>query len=142
MSAVVGYFDTVFAREVYADKLCVKKSDGGIVCLTGDEVESVFNATQIPLLDPSSSGGTVLGTSSSTEAVPLLIPQEENSATTTIPTEEVETSATTTTESSIATDSPLPATETVVEDAVPTVDSVDTVPDTDISIDASSSPSL
>jgi hypothetical protein len=58
--AVAGYFDRVFAREVYTDKVCIKKSDGTNVCLTGDQVEGMLNATQIPLLTPSnttSSGG-------------------------------------------------------------------------------------
>jgi hypothetical protein len=78
VSAVVGYFDKLFAREIYTDKVCIKKSDGTDVCLTGDQVESMMNASQIPLMSPTTSnnqggtgggtsgggsGGTVLGTS-------------------------------------------------------------------------------
>jgi hypothetical protein len=82
MSAVVGYFDTLFAKKIYTNTLCVKKSDGTDVCLTGDQVESMMNASQIPLMNPSASNnqggasggsslptdGTVLGTS--TESLP------------------------------------------------------------------------
>jgi hypothetical protein len=50
--AVAGYFDKLFAKEIYTDKVCIKKSNGEDVCLTGDQVENVLNATQIPLLTP------------------------------------------------------------------------------------------
>jgi hypothetical protein len=79
VSAVVGYFDKLFAREIYTDKVCIKKSNGQDVCLTGDQVESIMNASQIPLMSPTTSNnqggagaaggtglptdGTVLGTS-------------------------------------------------------------------------------
>jgi hypothetical protein len=78
ISAVVGYFDTLFAKKIYTDTLCVKKTDGTDVCLTGDQVESMMNASQIPLMNPATnnnqggstlpSTGTVLGTS--TESLP------------------------------------------------------------------------
>jgi hypothetical protein len=48
----------VFAGEVYADTVCVKKSDGTNVCLNGDQVESVLNATNVPLLQNSILSGT------------------------------------------------------------------------------------
>jgi hypothetical protein len=68
--AVAGYFDTLFAKEIYTDKVCIKKSNGEDVCLTGDQVESVLNATQIPLLTPpvnNNQGGGVPNTASSTD---------------------------------------------------------------------------
>jgi hypothetical protein len=52
VSAVNGYFDRLFAREVYTDNLCVKKSDGSNVCITGDQVEQILNSSNIPLLIP------------------------------------------------------------------------------------------
>ena len=70
MKAVTGYFDTLFAKEIYTDKMCVKKSDGTNVCLTGDEVESLMNPNQIPLLTPTplgNGGGAGNTTGSSTE---------------------------------------------------------------------------
>jgi hypothetical protein len=45
VSAVTGYFDKLFAREVYTHKLCVQKASGENICLTGDEVERVMNTT-------------------------------------------------------------------------------------------------
>lgn len=57
MKAVTGYFDTLFAKEIYTDKMCVKKSDGTNICLTGDEVETMMNNSQLPLLAPPSNGG-------------------------------------------------------------------------------------
>jgi hypothetical protein len=77
--AVAGYFDKLFAKEIYTDKVCIKKSNGVDVCLTGDQVESVLNATQIPLLTPAvnnnqGGGASVVvpdgssGTSSTTNA--------------------------------------------------------------------------
>jgi hypothetical protein len=56
--AVAGYFDKLFAKEIYTEKVCVKKSDGTDVCLNGDQVEEMLNASQIPLLTaPSGNGG-------------------------------------------------------------------------------------
>jgi hypothetical protein len=63
VKGVSGYFDKLFAKEIYTEKVCVKKSDGTNVCLTGDQVESMLNTTQIPLMTAPSSGS---GTGSST----------------------------------------------------------------------------
>jgi hypothetical protein len=44
----------VFAKEVYTDKLCVKKSDGDNVCVTGDELAQLLAAGgSPPAPDPS-----------------------------------------------------------------------------------------
>jgi hypothetical protein len=50
--AVAGYFDKLFAKEVYTDKVCIKKSNGQDVCITGDQVEQMLNTTSLPLLTP------------------------------------------------------------------------------------------
>jgi hypothetical protein len=63
VSAVTGYFDTVFAREVYTDTLCVKKSNGQNICLNGDQVENVLNATNVPLLQNNVVSGETSNTS-------------------------------------------------------------------------------
>ena len=44
MKAVRGYFDTLFAKEIYTEKVCIKKSNGTNVCLTGENVESMLEA--------------------------------------------------------------------------------------------------
>ena len=68
MKAVTGYFDTLFAKEIYTDKVCVKKSDGTNICLTGDEVQNMMNATQIPLMTPNNNntGGSGGGSNDGT----------------------------------------------------------------------------
>jgi hypothetical protein len=53
VKAITGYFDTLFAKEIYTEKVCVKKSDGTNICLTGDEVETIVNTNHLPLLTPS-----------------------------------------------------------------------------------------
>lgn len=89
MSAVTGYFDTVFAREVYADTVCVKKSDGTSVCLNGDQVENVLNATNVPLLQISAVSGTSTDsssdstTSSSTTDIVVVTPTEDQTSSST-----------------------------------------------------------
>ena len=57
MKAVSGYFDKLFAKEIYTDKVCIKKSNGVDVCLDGDQVESMLNSTNIPLMTPPPIGG-------------------------------------------------------------------------------------
>jgi hypothetical protein len=55
--AVVGYFDKLFAKEIYADKVCIKKSDGQDVCITGDQVQSMLQGAQV---SPSTNQPTVV----------------------------------------------------------------------------------
>jgi hypothetical protein len=63
--AVAGYFDKLFAKEIYTDKVCVKKADGTNVCLNGDQVEGMLNSVQIPLMTaPAGNGNTGSSTSS------------------------------------------------------------------------------
>ncbi|MEK7148183.1 MAG: hypothetical protein AAB758_02695, partial [Patescibacteria group bacterium] len=51
----------LFAEEVHTDKLCVKKSDGTDICLTGDELAAIVSSSG----SSSSSSGPVGGGSSS-----------------------------------------------------------------------------
>jgi hypothetical protein len=37
------YASAIHAREVHSDKLCAKKSDGGEVCLTGDQLQKLLD---------------------------------------------------------------------------------------------------
>jgi hypothetical protein len=79
MKAVTGYFDTLFAKEIYTDKVCVKKSDGTSACFDGDQVEHMLNSSPLQLLTPSQ-GGTV------TTPSPLVpIDTGSSTATTTAP---------------------------------------------------------
>jgi hypothetical protein len=85
VKAVNGYFDKLFAKEIYTDKVCIKKSNGTDVCLTGDQVEGLMNTSQLPLLTPSQ--GTVGGnggssTSSDTDTTASSTDQTGNATTT------------------------------------------------------------
>lgn len=51
-----------FAKEVYTEKLCIKKSDGTDICLTGDELENLSAAL--------GAGASVSGGSSLTDPAP------------------------------------------------------------------------
>jgi hypothetical protein len=62
VKGVSGYFDKLFAKEIYTEKMCVKKSNGTNVCLTGDQVESMLNTTQMQLLTPGTTGSSTGGT--------------------------------------------------------------------------------
>jgi hypothetical protein len=44
VTAVRGYFDELFAKKVHTDELCLKKSDGGEVCINGDQLQVVVRA--------------------------------------------------------------------------------------------------
>ena len=73
----------LFAKEVHTDKLCVKKSNGDDVCLSGDQLASllaqqvvptvsvapVVDATTVPVVDTVSPVITVSGESTTTNVV-------------------------------------------------------------------------
>jgi hypothetical protein len=119
VSAVSGYFDTLFAKKIYTETICVKKSDGTNVCLTGDQVENMVNSSSLPLLQPelgngtSSGGGQVLGTSTDS-GVPSTGTSTESgtegasSTETTSTTTDTTTSSASTTENNIPEVPPLP----------------------------------
>jgi hypothetical protein len=71
VKAISGYFDTLFAKEIHTDKVCIKKSNGTDVCLTGDQVETMLNTSQIPLMTPQQgNGGNSGGAENSTTTEP------------------------------------------------------------------------
>ncbi len=71
IKGVVGYFDTLFAKHIYTETLCIKKADGTNICLNGDQIENVLNATNIPLLEDQ---GLVSGsTTDDSQASDLLV---------------------------------------------------------------------
>jgi hypothetical protein len=92
VKAVSGYFDKLFAKEIYTDKVCIKKSNGTNVCFTGDEVESLINSNNMPLLnssnqvttDPSSpdTGGQATSTNEGTVDNQTNIPAIEEASST------------------------------------------------------------
>jgi hypothetical protein len=43
VTAIRGYFDEVFAKKVHTEQLCLKKSDGSEVCVTGDQIQNALN---------------------------------------------------------------------------------------------------
>ncbi len=47
VTAIRGYFDEVFTKKIHTEQLCVKKSDGSEVCVTGDQVDSLLQNTGI-----------------------------------------------------------------------------------------------
>lgn len=129
----------LFAKEVYTEKLCVKKSDGSDVCVTGDELAALLvnagqtttstsssePATSEPTTDdlqPTSDISTTTGstttttesTTSSTASGPTTTDQQPT--TETIP---IETTADTTTSESTAS-------EPTTNDSQPTTDSTAT----------------
>ncbi len=52
ISAVRGYFTELFAKKIHADQLCLKKSAGGEVCITGDKLEQLLQAESNRLVPP------------------------------------------------------------------------------------------
>lgn len=83
VKAIAGYFDKLFAREIYTDKVCIKKNDGQDVCLTGDQLDSMLH----PVSGQSSSQ------SSNTGLHTISLPSNTSTSATT---SEVTSSATTT----------------------------------------------
>ena len=106
VQAVAGYFDKLFAKEIYTDKVCVKKSNGQDICITGDQVESMLNPIQTPLLTPpsvlgqtgSGSQGTTIGTTTTqaTETATGTNQVLSTTVSTTTPSDTIGTASTTT----------------------------------------------
>jgi hypothetical protein len=44
-TAAVGYIDTIFAKDVHAETVCLKKSNGQEVCVNGDAMQSILQST-------------------------------------------------------------------------------------------------
>ncbi len=70
--ASVGIFDKVFAKEVHTDKLCVSKSNGTEVCVTGDQLSAVMNGTATSTPN-GSNGGQSSGSGSNASSTPPTI---------------------------------------------------------------------
>lgn len=45
VTAIRGYFDELFTRKIHTDQLCVKKSDGTEICVTGDQLQNAVGGT-------------------------------------------------------------------------------------------------
>jgi hypothetical protein len=43
VTAIRGYFDELFSRKVHTEQLCVKKSDGSELCVTGDQLQTIMS---------------------------------------------------------------------------------------------------
>jgi hypothetical protein len=69
MKSVYGYFDYVFAKEVTAEKVCLKNSQGNDVCVNGDDLDTLLQSKSQPQGTTSSAPSSVLTTSSSTTEV-------------------------------------------------------------------------
>jgi len=45
VTAIRGYFDEIFTKKIHTEQLCVKKSDGSEVCVSGDQVQNILDNT-------------------------------------------------------------------------------------------------
>ncbi len=54
VTSIRGYFDEIFTRKIHTDQLCVSKSDGTEVCVTGDQLQNAIGGTvqSIPVSAP------------------------------------------------------------------------------------------
>lgn len=55
ITAVIGYFDEVFAKKIHIEELCLKKPDGSEVCINGDQINSLLPtpiSTPMPVETP------------------------------------------------------------------------------------------
>jgi hypothetical protein len=43
ITAIRGYFDEIFTKKIHTEQLCVKKSDGGEVCVNGDQLQTMID---------------------------------------------------------------------------------------------------
>ena len=43
LTVIRGYFDEIFAKKSHAEQICLKKSDGSEVCVTGDQLQNIIN---------------------------------------------------------------------------------------------------
>jgi hypothetical protein len=71
VTAVRGYFDEIFAKKIYTEQICVKKSDGTNFCANGDQLQNAVN--NIPSNNPNpntnnSSGNIDNNSSTSTDS--------------------------------------------------------------------------
>ena len=72
-----------FTKKVHTEELCIKKSDGGEVCVTGDQIETILQNQNIQPSGNSDSGGgesvpEVIGeTPPSEESIPTIEPSSE-----------------------------------------------------------------
>jgi hypothetical protein len=73
----------IFAKEVDTNTLCVKKSDGSSVCITGDQLANLLANQASSSPSTSSSGGSSGGSTPDTQA-PVVTPNGNNPATITV----------------------------------------------------------
>ena len=45
VTAIRGYFDEIFAKKVHTEEICLQKSDGSEVCVTGDQIQNIVDGT-------------------------------------------------------------------------------------------------
>jgi Chaperone of endosialidase len=80
ITAVRGYFDQIFAhsittQDLHTERLCIKKSNGSEICLTGDQVESMMGSSSTPpVSSPPPSPSSVSGAPSNPSATADLQP--------------------------------------------------------------------
>jgi hypothetical protein len=114
ITAIRGYFDEVFTKKVHTEELCVKKSDGSEVCVSGDEIQALLDQNGIILNNTTVSEPLI----DSTETDPEPIIEETVSSTEDSPVTEEEPTSSSTPETAIELEEPvveIPAEETVVE---------------------------
>ncbi len=68
VTAIRGYFDELFAKKIHTDLLCLKKSDGKEVCITGDQLQAATGATDSPEVTKIPTSETSTETSTTEEA--------------------------------------------------------------------------
>jgi hypothetical protein len=52
VTSIRGYFDEVFAKKIHTDQLCVNKSDGHEVCVTGDQLDVLLHPQTSTITTP------------------------------------------------------------------------------------------
>jgi len=65
--------DDLFARNIYADKLCAKNADGSYTCVTGDQLAAAISgAGSAPAAAPQQDSGTSTTESDTSAGVPVI----------------------------------------------------------------------
>ena len=114
VTAIRGYFDEIFAKKVHTEEICLQKSDGSEVCVTGDQIQNIVDGTATTTVK------TVVVTPASVPAspppAPPTTPAPSDNASST-PIEPPPSSATTTPEAGVPVDDGTSTTTPAVDPA-------------------------
>jgi len=76
VTAIRGYFDEMFARKIHTEQICVKKTDGGEVCVNGDQLQTIVDTSGGSPVDVSVQSAAVEPTPASTpDPTPVPAPE-------------------------------------------------------------------